>query len=109
MPAFMPIHDLSQLNDMASIPLPIIIKVKDDFDYYAIDSNLDDLIEEHPQIRLATFNIYEKTDIAMKLNAIHVSAPAFLLYQAGEIKDNISGNIPEQVQAFIEKAKESVQ
>lgn len=36
MPAFMPIHDLSQLNDMASIPLPIIIKVKGGYNSFII-------------------------------------------------------------------------
>ncbi|EIM21740.1 hypothetical protein WALSEDRAFT_63973 [Wallemia mellicola CBS 633.66] len=106
MSQLIPLYDLNQLNDFVDLPLPTIVKAKAGHDYTEIDSNLREFIAEYPQIRLATFDIYEQRDIAMELSI--TDAPAFLLYESGEIKHKITGDIPGQVQEFIEKAEEAL-
>ncbi|TIC24325.1 hypothetical protein E3Q10_03778 [Wallemia mellicola] len=87
MSQLIPLYDLNQLNDFVDLPLPTIVKAKAGHE-------------------LATFDIYEQRDIAMELSI--TDAPAFLLYESGEIKHKITGDIPGQVQEFIEKAEEAL-
>ncbi|TIB72365.1 hypothetical protein E3Q24_01753 [Wallemia mellicola] len=115
MPQLIPLYDLNQLNDFVDLPLPTIVKAKAGHDYIDIDSNLREFIAEYPQIRLATFDIYEQRDIAMELSITEyvfefldwpinrISAP-----QLSSCMNQVKLNIKLQVQEFIEKAEEAL-